>query len=254
MRPISSCNIKKKSGLLRIGACILKQSITNTVCRAMVYSMQRKLNDLLIRTITAGIFGVIFWGTLVFLSPIYFSLLLIAILIIMLFEWSAFPAWSWAITPVYPILSILCLISLNQNPQYHNLLYYLFIMVFAHDTGAYLVGSLFGKNKILPTISPNKSWEGSAGGFLFSAISLLLMTMLTGKNISLLALLALSFSVALLAMLGDFFESWLKRKADIKNSGSLLPGHGGFLDRFDSILAVSFLFFILRNYLALLLL
>src|SRR5688500_1134913 len=122
--------------------------------------MKRKLSDLTTRIVTAVIFGAIFWGTLLFLPPFYFSCLLVLILVIMLVEWSKFPVWSMLIAPLYHVLPIALLIRLNQDPIYHNLLYVLFSMVFSHDTGAYVVGSLLGKTKILPSISPKKSWEG----------------------------------------------------------------------------------------------
>ncbi len=217
--------------------------------------MPKKLEDLPLRSVTAVIFGLVFGGTFIFLPYLYFSVLLGAVAgIILFFEWSAFPRWTWLIAPIYPVLSFGLLIYLNQSPVYHNLLYYLFIMVFAHDTGAYITGSLIGKTKIAPSISPKKSWEGSLGGLLFTTIALVSIMLINQKPLPFVYILLFAFSVTVLAMIGDFFESWLKRKAGVKNSGSLLPGHGGLLDRFDSILAVVFLFFILRTQLVIFLL
>jgi CDP-diglyceride synthetase len=217
--------------------------------------MPKKLADLPVRAVTAVIFGLVFGGVFLFLPPLYFSGLLAIIAGIILFgEWVAFPAWTWLIIPVYPTLPFCFLIYLNQSSVYHQLLYYLFVMVFAHDTGAYITGSLFGKTKIAPSISPKKSWEGGLGGLCFAALALVTMMVLHDKPLPVWFILIFAVSVAVLATVGDFFESWLKRKAGVKNSGSLLPGHGGLLDRFDSILAVAFLFFIFRNQLILFLL
>jgi phosphatidate cytidylyltransferase len=196
----------------------------------------------------------VFGGTFLLLPPVYFSALLTLILLFILTkEWPQFPNKIKALTPVYPVLPFFLLAYLNQNPEYHNLLHYLFAMVFANDGGAYLAGSLLGKTKVVPSISPNKSWEGIAGGFGLSTAALTAMLLIDQKALSL-KLLPFSLLVTAVSTSGDLFESWLKRKADIKDTGTLLPGHGGLLDRFDSIMAVSFLFFALKNQLTPLLL
>lgn len=211
--------------------------------------MNTKFTDLTTRTITALIFGAIFCGVFLFFPPWCFSVLLSAIAVfILVVEWPALPSWSWFITPLYPVLPFVLLIYLNH--QYHQLLYYLFAMVFAHDIGAYLIGSRWGKTKIAPRISPQKSWEGALGGLLFAAAALFLLLLFFQRPCAHFWCIILAPAVALTATVGDFFESWLKRQARIKNSGTLLPGHGGLLDRFDSILSTTFLFFLLRCHLA----
>ncbi|MGH2794065.1 MAG: phosphatidate cytidylyltransferase, partial [Actinomycetota bacterium] len=104
-----------------------------------------------------------------------------------------------------------------------------------YDIGAYASGSLFGKHKIAPAVSPSKTWEGAAGATIFVFVSALLI----GPHLGFLdlgssALLALAASV--LAPLGDLAESMLKRDLDIKDMGTILPGHGGALDRLDALL------------------
>jgi phosphatidate cytidylyltransferase len=109
-------------------------------------------------------------------------------------------------------------------------------VVFAGDVAAYFVGRRFGKNKIIPGISPNKSWEGSLGGLAASIIFGLFLGyyLLPETNV---VTLGISCAVAgILAQSGDFYESLIKRVAGSKDSGSMLPGHGGLLDRFDGIL------------------
>ena len=106
---------------------------------------------------------------------------------------------------------------------------------FAADTGAYAVGSLFGRHKIAPRISPAKSLEGLAGGMLASggAVAALVAIVDPGMAVWAGALLGLAMGAAGTA--GDLLESWFKRLADVKDSGKLIPGHGGILDRIDSL-------------------
>lgn len=109
-------------------------------------------------------------------------------------------------------------------------------IVFAGDIGAYLTGMLFGKRKIMPLISPKKTIEGSIGGIIFSMIAGVILGLNFLTHINLASLLLLSFSTSVVAQFGDFFESVLKRIAEVKDSGSIMPGHGGILDRVDGVL------------------
>ncbi len=113
------------------------------------------------------------------------------------------------------------------------------ISVWANDIFAYLIGSSLGRHKMAPTISPHKSWEGFAAGTAFTVLVWVAAAFVTdiGLGVWSLALVGVAASVA--AIVGDLAESRLKREAGIKDSGSLLPGHGGFLDRFDSMILVS---------------
>ena len=108
---------------------------------------------------------------------------------------------------------------------------YLFALTWTFDTFAYLFGVKFGKHKILPSISPKKSWEGFIGGLIFTTI---LAIFIFGENIN--KILMYSVLIPISATLGDFIESYYKRKAMAKDSGNLIPGHGGMLDRMDSLL------------------
>lgn len=117
-----------------------------------------------------------------------------------------------------------------------------FVFLWINDTGAYLCGSLLGKHKLFPRISPGKSWEGSIGGFVFvSAIAVLLWHLAESYGYNDLSLNAyewvgLGLVVAVFGTWGDLVESLFKRTIGIKDSGNILPGHGGMLDRFDSSL------------------
>jgi phosphatidate cytidylyltransferase len=132
---------------------------------------------------------------------------------------------------------------------YEILLEYLFIL-WLYDTGAYISGSLLGKHKITEKISPGKTWEGLTGGLILS-IAVAFFVAKIFKIIPRTDWLVISLITVVTGTLGDLVESGIKRNAGIKDSGHLLPGHGGMLDRIDSVLlSVPFvlLFLILRNY------
>lgn len=105
-------------------------------------------------------------------------------------------------------------------------------VVWATDIGAYFAGRAIGGPKIAPSISPSKTWAGLAGGMIAAAV----VGMLLADRPS---ILWLGAPMAVLAQAGDFFESWLKRRAGVKDSGKILPGHGGALDRLDGLVPVA---------------
>jgi phosphatidate cytidylyltransferase len=116
--------------------------------------------------------------------------------------------------------------------------------VIATDVGAYFAGRAIGGPKIAPSLSPSKTWAGLIGGMLASGLVLALATSLIDGNMVPVNTLPLIFSVgaalAVVAQAGDFFESWMKRRAGVKDSGRLIPGHGGLFDRVDGLIAVLF--------------
>jgi phosphatidate cytidylyltransferase len=119
--------------------------------------------------------------------------------------------------------------------------------VWAADSLAYLGGSLFGRHKIAPVISPKKSWEGFFAGILGSVIAWIVMPLIMGIEFNLFASVVIGVVAALAAFVGDLFESRMKREACVKDSGDILPGHGGILDRIDSMLAVATLLFLILS-------
>jgi phosphatidate cytidylyltransferase len=116
-------------------------------------------------------------------------------------------------------------------------LLYVMLLVWGADSGAYLFGKLFGKHKLAPKVSPGKTWEGLIGGLLTSALISWLFGRYVPLNVVPATLLMCSVIAALASVLGDLTESMFKREAGIKDSGSLIPGHGGILDRIDSLTA-----------------
>lgn len=137
--------------------------------------------------------------------------------------------------------SVLRVIS---QPKGSILLLYMFALVWAADVGAYLAGKKWGVHKLIPLVSPGKSIEGAIGG-----LSLVLCVTAVGfyyfKPDSIITWLLLSFVVFVVSIIGDLSISMLKRRVGIKDTGTLLPGHGGFLDRLDSLIAVSPVFYAL---------
>ncbi len=140
------------------------------------------------------------------------------------------------------VASITAMFSLwQQSPWW---LMYVFLLVWCADSGAYFVGRKLGRRKMAPNVSPNKSMEGLAGGVVTGLLVVIgisvFMLKLTG--IALIAFIALSVVTILISVLGDLFESMLKRRANVKDSGTILPGHGGILDRIDSLLSATPIF------------
>ncbi|MCA1758244.1 MAG: phosphatidate cytidylyltransferase [Bacteroidales bacterium] len=136
------------------------------------------------------------------------------------------------------------LLNFMVHPGYPNfpgfnskILIGVLFIVWIYDSMAYLFGSKFGKHKINKKISPNKSWEGCIGGTIFALIMGAINALLF-KEISITSWIVISILVIVFGTLGDLFESTIKRRLKVKDSGTILPGHGGLLDRFDSLLFV----------------
>ena len=123
-------------------------------------------------------------------------------------------------------------------PDGHRWLLTALMVVWAADTGAYFSGRRFGKRKLSPNISPNKTVEGLVGGLLLAVVVGVVLSLFAGASVEQLPAVALVSAIAaLFSVVGDLFESLLKRHAGVKDSGHLIPGHGGILDRLDGVLA-----------------
>lgn len=117
------------------------------------------------------------------------------------------------------------------------------LCVVATDIGAYFSGRTIGGPKIAPSISPSKTWAGLIGGMAASTLAMFMVDGIQGWNGHFAEIALLGSGLAILAQAGDFLESWMKRKAGVKDSGSLIPGHGGLLDRVDGLLAATLGYF-----------
>jgi phosphatidate cytidylyltransferase len=135
------------------------------------------------------------------------------------------------------------LVLLKQWPQANWLIIAVMVLVWGADIGAYFSGKAFGKKKLAPRVSPGKSWEGLYGGLAASLAITLVVGLLQGWSaLSVLLALAGAALVVLISVVGDLTESMFKRQSGIKDSSNLLPGHGGVLDRIDSLTAAIPLF------------
>ena len=166
------------------------------------------------------------------------------------------PIQDWAYTMLSQLyvalpFSMINVLSFQADPLTGQIAYHwllpmsVFIFLWANDTGAYCAGSLFGRHKLFPRVSPGKTWEGSIGGAVIVLIIAAVMSHFAGSDASLSTLnaqlstlkwLGLGLVVVFFGTWGDLVESLFKRTLGIKDSGNILPGHGGMLDRFDSSL------------------
>lgn len=161
------------------------------------------------------------------------------------------PIGNWAYTMLsqlyialpFSLLNVLAFRSTTYDIQYTYLIpLSVFVFLWINDTGAYLCGSLLGKHKLFPRISPGKSWEGSIGGGILVMAIAVLIWYLTDKygvndlNLNAFEWAGLGLTVVIFGTWGDLVESLFKRTLGVKDSGNILPGHGGMLDRFDSSL------------------
>ncbi|MBI5417962.1 CDP-archaeol synthase [Candidatus Poribacteria bacterium] len=110
------------------------------------------------------------------------------------------------------------------------------VITWSNDTGAYAIGTLFGKHKLAPMISPKKSWEGSIAGIVFGAIVAVVFKLYLFESISYLNIIIGGILISIAGQIGDLFESFIKRSCNVKDSGNSIPGHGGLLDRIDSLI------------------
>ena len=175
-----------------------------------------------------------------------FAMLVAAAACIMFYEWRRIVAgwgfgwqiagFAYALLPALALLWIRERFLVNGAPAGAELLLWVFITTWSVDIGAFFAGRAIGGPKLAPAISPNKTWAGLIGGMIAAAL-------LGGLAASImhlpgiLLLLAAPFAAA--AQVGDLFESWLKRRAGVKDSGDWLPGHGGALDRLDGLVVVA---------------
>lgn len=200
------------------------------------------MNETLKRALSGAVYvGVMWFGTSY--SELTFNLLFGIILLLCLFEmWRLRKGKTKLLAFAYVIIPLL-LIQLfgitdsdyPENPFDPTLILTMFILTWTFDTFAYLFGIAFGKHKIMPSISPKKSWEGFVGGFVFTLIAAFIAHQIFNQ-LALRTLIIISVVLPFTATIGDFIESYYKREAGVKDSADFIPGHGGMLDRMDAFL------------------
>ena len=158
----------------------------------------------------------------------------------------------WSPRPILGLLGLalltitwVAIALIIHQPHGPWLLLFAFAVVALADVGGYVAGNLFGKHKLAPLVSPGKTWEGFFGGILLQCILIASMASFMPEKITTVMLVALVIPVSLYSVLGDLFESMIKRHSGVKDSGNILPGHGGVLDRIDGLIAALPLFALL---------
>jgi len=200
------------------------------------------MNELAVRTLT-GVIMIVVALVAAYVGGTVFAWAVAAVATLMFYEWTRItkgwgPGWYVA-GFVYALLPALALLWVRERDAHGlYLLIWVFIVTWSTDIGAYFAGRTFGKRKLAPTISPNKTVEGLLGGIASAALFGGAWTIATGLGT---ALIVLAPVLAVAAQAGDLFESGMKRRAGVKDSGAWLPGHGGALDRLDGLVPVAVL-------------
>jgi phosphatidate cytidylyltransferase len=186
------------------------------------------------------------------LFPAYLTLLLLLFSLYFLFRFrdirqvageTALVCFGFLYVPL--LLSHLVLLRLD--PHGSQWIFLLLVIVMTGDSAAYYTGSSFGRHKLYEAVSPKKSIEGALGGLAGSLVGALLFRQFFFPELALVHCIAVTLPAAAMGQLGDLFESLLKRSCGVKDSGTIVPGHGGILDRLDSVLfAAPVLFYYLR--------
>ena len=198
------------------------------------------MNEILVRSLAGFVLILLALGA-AFLGGYTFAVLTGLASVMIFYEWRRLVArwgFGWkAAGFVYALVPALALLWIRDRaPQGLELLLWVFIVTWTTDIGAYFAGRAIGGPKLAPRISPNKTVAGLVGGMISAALAGFAWTELTSLSATLFWLAPV---LALAAQAGDLFESWMKRKAGVKDSGNWLPGHGGALDRLDGLVVVA---------------
>lgn len=231
---------------------------TRILFAAVLFAASRELLLLTLKlgnlpvVLLSTLFVVLFWGSLTVVNPllIYWQSLAGLVLWILIsfgllvYRYNG----NWSLLPRVLVLGIgldLLWICAHGLVYLHDvyggeMLLYLLSLVWIADVGAYFSGRKYGKHKLAPSISPGKTWEGLIGGLLANLVWIVVIYQLnSGWGLGFTQFLLISLATSLISVVGDLFESILKREAGVKDSGRSLPGHGGILDRIDSVIAAA---------------
>ncbi len=204
--------------------------------------------ELQVRIKTAAIFGFIFLVCLLsggFLT----NLLFILIAIIVFYEFSQIISVNkqnqtlykrqLILATIYSAIPFACILAVNQTRNGNSLIFWFFCVIWATDSGAYFIGRYFGGKKLIPTISAGKTVSGAIGGLLSAFVAGFLLAFLAIHtellNVGMISLGFIAIIISVASQASDALESYIKRIFKIKDSGTILPGHGGMMDRMDSV-------------------
>ena len=206
--------------------------------------------------LTTGIVYISFVAGSILYNSKSFTLVFSLLMLIALYEsnklWKKIklnnPNYNFPIPQAYVVLSMTTLILL---PFYYSNSYnpfpilLIFILIWISDTMSYFFGSYFGNTKMRIKVSPNKTWEGFIGGFLCSLIFSIVSFSYIQEIYPFWKTISLGILIPIFGLIGDIYQSKLKRMAGVKDSGKILPGHGGIFDRLDSAMGVSYVSFLI---------
>ena len=216
------------------------------------------MNEMLKRTIVGLIAGALFFGTYLFVPFVFLFIFFCCLVYILTVEWlglilrlkgKQLVIVSLATIPyiAYPAMIITFVLLGRVIGFERNIFFpiYPFCAASVFDTASYFAGSLLGKRKLIPKISPKKTWEGLLGGVAVLALFNIVILPEIFTDIGTVGNWTIIISSTLvgsaLAFSGDIFASWVKRKAGVKDTGAVMPGHGGLLDRADSVLGMAYI-------------
>lgn len=245
-------------------ACVLINDLTTALYLAVIagmcafefYRMMRedaKLVNELIGIVAACLYpiAVFFWGTF---GIVVTSVVLMMVLVVWYVFYQKARIMDLCLSffgAIYMGLTLSCLLLIRMQldqPWGGVLVLILMMSVWFNDAGAYLVGSKIGKHKMAPLISPKKSWEGFCGGLVVSVLFWCIMRFVPGVDMSIAQAIVFGIICGSMGIIGDLAESRIKRNVGVKDSGNLMPGHGGMFDRSDSLITstvtAAFLLFI----------
>lgn len=184
--------------------------------------------------------------TVLLLTTVTFSIFMLSLFNLVQFRYQSYPFLLSLFGLIYITIPSLLVVMIYSLRKGEWILFFILSIVWIGDTGAYVIGSRLGRHKLYPAVSPKKTIEGSLGSLIFSILASLVLTGYLLPEITLADALLLGLGISVASQLGDLSESLIKRRAGVKDSGNLFPGHGGMLDRIDSLLfAVPFVYFYL---------
>ena len=216
----------------------LKMTSTNNQGTPWLLSIVWTISFLVIGQYSIEISTFLSWSLVILIVGAFFNALWV---IIFSAQHAIYRTWVMAtLGPLYIGFCLAHALALRNLGLYDDLgrnwILFAIILIFTSDTGAYIIGRTLGRHPIAPTFSPNKTWEGTIAGFILVLVVALSMNRILFPEIVYWQVLLIGATVGLVAPIGDLFESKLKRIYGMKDTGTILPGHGGMLDRLDSIL------------------
>ncbi|NLM57096.1 MAG: CDP-archaeol synthase [Clostridiales bacterium] len=250
--------------LLPVTLAFLSVSAVFEVARCVGLSSRRYLSKTIPAYIIAGCLPFLQYYINDDSDKFAFISFFIYVLIFIIYSFAVFKYYKGLLSPYtvfismlfYIVIPAICAVAIVGNKDGNGMIYLPLVVVgsWVTDTAAYLVGCCIGRHKLAPHVSPHKTIEGAVGGVVGCCAGFLLYGLIVGSiknfDVNYMALFVSGIATSVVSQMGDLIASYVKRRFGIKDYGKLFPGHGGVLDRFDSMLAVAPFLFILTRYLS----